>query len=85
MADKLRSSGVAPLSLDSGAPPPGGRLPESVCVWRRFLAEEDGQDYTEYALMLACVTVEASALFILTGVDFGKIWSRLNHYLSLVD
>lgn len=52
-------------------------------LYKQFNKEECGQDYSEYALMLAFVTMFASALFLLTVNDIDKIWAVFTSYLSL--
>jgi Flp pilus assembly pilin Flp len=51
-------------------------------IWQQFFLDECGQDYTEYALMLAAVTLFAGALFLMTMADIETIWTTLNSYIS---
>jgi Flp pilus assembly pilin Flp len=40
-----------------------------------FFAEEDAQDLTEYALLLAFVVVVCAAIFVTNATAMGGIWS----------
>jgi len=43
-----------------------------------FFAEEDAQDLTEYALLLAFVVVVSAAVFVTNVTSMGGIWSTAN-------
>ncbi len=43
-----------------------------------FLTGEQGQDLTEYALLLAFVCIGSAALFLDAGQQMAGIWSAIN-------
>jgi Flp pilus assembly pilin Flp len=48
----------------------------------RFWANQEGQDLTEYALMLAFVVLAAAGLFLVSGSSVVTIWSVSNDIIS---
>jgi Flp pilus assembly pilin Flp len=48
----------------------------------RWLTEEDGQDVTEYTLLLAFVALVSGALFFNGAGSISKIWTSTTSYLS---
>lgn len=48
----------------------------------RFWTDEQGQDMTEYALLLAFVCLASAALLIVSTNSFLGIWSASNSVLS---
>ena len=49
----------------------------------RWMVEEDGQDMTEYTLLLAFVAMVAAALALYNSAAISGIWSVANSYLAL--
>jgi Flp pilus assembly pilin Flp len=49
---------------------------------RRCWFDEDGQDLTEYALMLAFVVVAGAAIFAVSGASIMGIWTKSNENLA---
>jgi len=49
---------------------------------RRCWFDEDGQDLTEYALMLAFVVVAGAAIFAISGQSILGIWSKSNEIVT---
>jgi Flp pilus assembly pilin Flp len=49
---------------------------------RHFLLEENGQDFTEYALLLAFVALTSAAILIGMSDDAARIWSNCNSRLQ---
>jgi len=50
--------------------------------WKRFCQEEDGQDLTEYTLLLAFIALTTAALIAGPMVSVNKIWVQGNSELS---
>jgi len=82
---------VGPFTVEMLGPPPGnprGRLgqeqmEESVIHnWKRFHADESGQDLVEYTLLMAFVCLASAALFISVGRNVASIWGFANTSLS---
>ncbi len=49
---------------------------------RRFLADDSGQDLTEYALLLAAIVVGSAGVVIGMGGIAGDIWTVINSRLA---
>lgn len=49
--------------------------------WRRFWAEESGQDLIEYALMAGFVAVAAGAILTPVAPTLGVLFSRVHSLL----
>ena len=49
---------------------------------RHFLLEEDGQDFTEYALLLAFVALTSAAILYGMSGDAARIWSNTGNQLG---
>jgi len=49
---------------------------------RQFLADEGGQDLTEYFLLLMFVVVASAAIFFGSGSSFTGIWSLSNSQVT---
>jgi Flp pilus assembly pilin Flp len=49
---------------------------------RHLLLEEDGQDFTEYALLLAFVALTSAAILIGMSDDATRIWANCNSRLQ---
>ena len=45
---------------------------------QNFCADQQGQDLTEYALILAFVVLAAAGLFVVNGASIVTIWSVSN-------
>jgi Flp pilus assembly pilin Flp len=50
-----------------------------------FLQEEDGQDFTEYALLLAFVTLASAAILSSIAVTASSIWRHADALLAAHD
>ncbi len=50
--------------------------------WRRFWADDRGQDLIEYTLLLAFVCLAAASIYIGAGASTSSIWSIANKHLS---
>ena len=48
----------------------------------RFWTNQEGQDLTEYALMLAFVVLAAAGLFLVSGSSVVTIWSVSNDIIK---
>jgi Flp pilus assembly pilin Flp len=48
----------------------------------RWLLQDDGQDITEYSLLLAFVCVVSAALFLYNGESVSTIWTSTSSALS---
>lgn len=53
-----------------------------VAVYRRLL-EEDGQDVTEYTLLLAFVALVSAALFLNNTSAISQIWTSTTSVMSV--
>lgn len=49
---------------------------------RRCWVEEEGQDLTEYALLLAFVVLASAAIFTVAGGNIVGIWDESNEVLQ---
>lgn len=49
---------------------------------QRFWREQQGQDMTEYALILAFVVLAAAGLFVVSGSSIVTIWSVSNNMVT---
>ena len=49
---------------------------------QRFWNDQQGQDLTEYALLLAFVVLAAAGLFIVSGTSVVTIWSVSNNMVT---
>jgi Flp pilus assembly pilin Flp len=47
-----------------------------------FWLDQDGQDITEYTLLLAFVALVSAALFLYNGTSVSKIWCSADSFLS---
>jgi len=50
--------------------------------WRQLWRDEDGQDLTEYALLLALVVLTTAAIILAPMPAVNQIWSQSNSELS---
>ena len=50
---------------------------------RRWLTEENGQDITEYTLLLSFVALVSAALFLYNASAVNKIWGSTSSYLAV--
>ena len=83
------STGPALLSVDDerARAYDRGAMP-GIALWsccekplKRFLAEDLGQDLTEYALLLAFVVLSSAATFLISSSSFTGIWGSANSLL----
>ena len=51
-------------------------------VFRKFLAEEDGQDLVEYSLLLAFIALAAIAILSSTGASINSLWGGVSTALA---
>ena len=51
-------------------------------IEQSFWIDQQGQDMTEYALLLAFVVIAAAGLFVSTGKSVVTIWSVSNHIVT---
>ena len=49
---------------------------------RRLWCEEEGQDLTEYALILAFVVLASAGIFLVGGASIITIWSVSNNIVT---
>jgi Flp pilus assembly pilin Flp len=49
---------------------------------QRFWNDQQGQDMTEYALLLAFVVLAAAGLFVVSGNSVVTIWSVSNNMVT---
>lgn len=49
---------------------------------QRFWKDQQGQDMTEYALLLAFVVLAAAGLFVVSGNSIVTIWSVSNNMVT---
>jgi Flp pilus assembly pilin Flp len=49
---------------------------------QRFWKDQQGQDMTEYALILAFVVLAAAGLFVVNGSSIVTIWSVSNNMVT---
>ena len=49
---------------------------------QRFCIDQQGQDLTEYALMLAFVVLAAASLFLVSSTSIVTIWSVSNNIVT---
>jgi Flp pilus assembly pilin Flp len=49
---------------------------------QRFWIDQQGQDMTEYALILAFVVLAAAGLFVVSGSSVVTIWSVSNNMVT---
>jgi Flp pilus assembly pilin Flp len=53
-----------------------------VSFWQQFLADDQGQDMVEYALLLAFVCLVGAAAFLGIGASVNTIWGFANQRLA---
>ncbi len=51
-------------------------------ITQRFWIDQQGQDMTEYALLLAFVVLAAAGLFVVSGNSVVTIWSVSNSMIN---
>jgi Flp pilus assembly pilin Flp len=51
-------------------------------IIQRFCTDEQGQDLTEYALMLAFVVLAAAGLFLVSSKSVVTIWTVSNNIVT---
>lgn len=54
----------------------------SMPLWKRLWRDEDGQDFVEYALLLAFVSLTTAALIYGPANSINFIWTTENNQLS---
>jgi Flp pilus assembly pilin Flp len=49
---------------------------------QRFLSAEQGQDLTEYSLLLAFVVLAAAGIFLVDGISLNSVWISANNVVN---
>jgi Flp pilus assembly pilin Flp len=57
-------------------------IPQRYCIHPPFCGDQQGQDLTEYALLLAFVVIAAAGLFLASGSSIVTIWSVSNNMVT---
>jgi Flp pilus assembly pilin Flp len=57
-------------------------ITQHFCVNQRFWLDQQGQDLTEYALILAFVVLAGASLFVVSGSSLITIWSVSNNLVT---
>ena len=51
---------------------------------KNFIAQEDGQDLVEYALLAALLSIVSIAALTLLGPTIANVWTRINAAIGSV-
>jgi Flp pilus assembly pilin Flp len=54
----------------------------NTAMWKRLWRDESGQDFTEYALLLAFISLTTAALIIGPANSINSMWTTENSELS---
>lgn len=57
-------------------------ITQHFCIKQGFWADQQGQDLTEYALILAFVVLAAAGLFLVSSASIVTIWSVSNNIVT---
>ena len=57
-------------------------ITQRFCINLPFWLDQQGQDLTEYALLLAFVVIAAAGLFVVSGSSIVTIWSASNNIMT---
>jgi Flp pilus assembly pilin Flp len=57
-------------------------ITQRFCINLPFWLDQQGQDLTEYALLLAFVVMAAAGIFVVNGSSIVTIWSASNYFLT---